>query len=81
MPLLAACLAGHVEIAKLLLDQHFKENSAELPPADAANNTLLHMSVIGKHVMVKELLEFMQSLGYTTDQLQELVSSRNVVRS
>ena len=79
IPLLVACLAGHIETAKLLLD-HYKENHSELPPADAAGNTLLHMSVIGTHVMVKELLEFMQSLGYTTEQLKQLVSSANKVR-
>ena len=79
-PLLAACLAGHKETVKLLLEQHYKENPTELPPTDTANNTLLHMSIIGNHLMVLELLEFMQSLGYTTKQLKKLTGSVNVVR-
>ena len=54
-------------------------NPSELPPTDKAKNTVLHMSVIGNHSMVKELLQFMRLLGYTTDQLQELVGSVNVV--
>ena len=73
-------MAGHIETATLLLDQHYKENPSELPPADTAKNTLLHMSVIGNHVMVKELLGLMKTLGYTNEQLQELVDSVNVVR-
>ena len=69
-----------METVKLLLSKHHEKNPSELPPTDKAKNTVLHTSVIGNHSMVKELLEFMRSLGYTTDQLQELVDSVNVVR-
>ena len=80
VPLLAACLAGHIETARLLLEQHYSKDPSELPPADAAKNTLLHMCVIGNPLRIKELLEVMKSVGYTTQQLQELVGSVNVVR-
>ena len=81
MPLLAACLAGHMETVKLFLSKHHEKKPSELPPADKAKNTVLHMTVIGNHSMMKELLQFMMLLSYTTDQLQELVDSVNVVRS
>ena len=68
-----------METVKLLLSKHHDMNPSELPPTDKAKNTVLHMSVIGNHSMVKELLQFMRLLGYTTDQLQELVGSVNVV--
>lgn len=64
-----------MEIVGLLLD---KEDHSKLPPTDAAGNTLLHMTIIGNHSMVKEVLEKMKSLGYS-EQLQGLVNLVNKV--
>jgi len=79
-PLLVACLAGNMDIAKVLFEQHCRECPSQLPPTDTAGNTLLHWSMMGNQSMVKELLMMMQSLGYTNDQLQQLVKSENKVR-
>lgn len=80
IPLFTACLSGSFETVGILLDQHYKESPSQLPPTDATDNTLLHMCMIGNHLMVKELLKKMLSLGYTTEQLQQLVESQNTAK-
>ena len=77
---MAACLSDNIQTIALLLDQHFTKNPSQLPPVDAAGNTVLHFSMIGNHdhVMVK-MLEKMKSL-YTTEQMKQLVDCVNIVR-
>lgn len=77
---MVACLSGDIQTVGVLLGQHYTESPSQLPPTDGANNTLLHMSMIRNHLMVKEVLEKMRSLGYTTEQMQQLVDSVNTVR-
>ena len=79
-PLLVACLSGNIQTIGLLLDKHYTESPTKLPPTDGANNTVLHMIMSGNGSVLKELLKEMKSLGYTTEQLQELVKAMNKVR-
>lgn len=78
---MVACLSDNIQTIELLLDQHFMKNpSSQLPPVDAAGNTVLHFSMIGNHdhIMVK-MLEKMQS-QYTAEQMKQLVHCVNTVR-
>lgn len=77
---MVACLSDDIHTVQLLLDQHFTRNPSQLPPVDAAGNTVLHFSMIGNydHVFVK-LLERMQE-QYSNKQMKQLVDSVNKVR-
>ena len=77
---MVACLSDSIQTIELLLDQHFTKNPSQLPPVDAAGNTVLHFSMIGNHdhVMVR-MLEKMKS-QYTTEQMKQLVHYVNIVR-
>ena len=77
---MVACLSDDIHTVELLLDQHFTRNPSQLPPVDAAGNTVLHFSMIGNHdhVFVK-LLERMQE-QYSNKQMKQLVDSVNKVR-
>ena len=71
---MVACLSDNIQTIELLLDQHFTKNPSQLPPVDAAGNTVLHIGIIGNHdhVMVK-MLEKMKS-QYTTEQMKQPVN-------